>query len=391
MAADARRPSGELWGPVDLPLLLRAGYRALTRRSGWRYAGRAEYEQATSWIKGQGGGIALRFVVGSLALLMVPLCIGVLFSAARPQTTGAMIVFALSASGSAVLGVWWLRLRHPRAVHAMAFVALADLCLLTGCLAQFGIAKVAGTTYLGMLAMLTAFLLGWRVLVVHCVFSLAAIAACSAAAVHVDGVPMGELYAILAPAATIDFALPMLVQFIVEFGRRGIGVVTVERNRDTLTGLFSRAGLQATLRGLVHRREHDTAVVAVLDLDSFKSYNDTYGHLAGDQYLADTASLLRSGLSSALIGRMGGDEFVIVALRLGRTEADVVIGDLRRLVGEGGPIAGSVGLVVRPRIQTSDLPAAIGEADRALYMAKADRSLRIVVRDLTVPDVVGPD
>ena len=153
----------------------------------------------------------------------------------------------------------------------------------------------------------------------------------------------------------------------------------------------SRAGLQATLRGLVHRREHDTAVVAVLDLDSFKSYNDTYGHLAGDQYLADTASLLRSGLSSALIGRMGGDEFVIVALRLGRTEADVVIGDLRRLVGEGGPIAGSVGLVVRPRIRTSDLPAAIGEADRALYMAKADRSLRIVVRDLTVPGVVGPD
>ncbi|MGX9294774.1 sensor domain-containing diguanylate cyclase [Tsukamurella paurometabola] len=390
MAADARRPA-ELWGPVGLPHLLRAGARALTRRSGWRYAGRAEYEQATSWIKGQGGGIALRFVVGSLALLMVPLCIGVLFSDARPRSTAAMIVFVVAASGSAVLGTWWLRLRRPRAQDAMTFVAIADICLLTGCLAQFGIAKVAGTTYLGMLAMLTAFLLGWRILVVHCLFSLAAIAACTVAAVQADGVAMGQLYAILAPAATIDFALPMLVQFIVEFGRRGIGVVTVERNRDTLTGLFSRAGLQATLRGLVHRREHDTAVVAILDLDGFKAYNDTYGHLAGDKYLAETAQWLRGGLSSALIGRMGGDEFVIVALRLGRTEADVVIGDLRRLVDEGGPIAGSIGLVVRPRLSTSDLPSAVGEADRALYTAKADRSRRLVVRDLTVRDADDSD
>ncbi|MGC5025746.1 diguanylate cyclase domain-containing protein [Tsukamurella sp. DT100] len=389
--ADARRPAGELWGPVDLARLLRAGAKALTRRSGWRYAGQAEYEQATSWIKGQGGGIALRFVVGSLALLMVPLCIGVLFSDARPRSGAAMAVFVISASGSAVLGTWWLRLRRPRAHHAMAFVAIADLCLLTGCLAQFGIAKVAGTTYLGMLAMLTAFLLGWRVLVVHCVFSLAAIAACTVAAVQIDGVAMGQLYAILAPAATIDFALPMLVQFIVEFGRRGIGTVTVERNRDTLTGLLSRAGLQATLRRLVHRQEHDTAVVAVLDLDGFKAYNDTYGHLAGDKYLAETAQWLRGGVSSALIGRMGGDEFVIVALRLGRTEADVVIGDLRRLVDQGGPIAGSIGLVVRPRISMSDFASAVGQADRALYMAKADRSRRLVVRDLTVQDPGRPD
>ncbi|CAM3189631.1 putative diguanylate cyclase YeaP [Tsukamurella hominis] len=380
-----------MWGPVDLPRILRAGAKALTRRSGWRYAGQLEYEQATSWIKGQGGGIALRYVVGSLALLMVPLCIGVLFSAARPQGIAAMLVFLLSSSGSAVLGVWWLRLARPTSRHAIIFVATADLCLLAGCLAQHGVAKVAGTTYLGMLAMLTAFLLGWRILLVHCTFSLIAIALCTAAAVRFDGLALGELYAILAPAATIDFALPMLVQFIVEFGRRGIGAVTVERNRDTLTGLFSRAGLQAALRNLVHRREHDVAVVAMLDLDGFKVFNDTYGHLAGDQYLVDTAERLRGGVENSLIGRMGGDEFVIVALRRGRSEADRVVADLRELVRAGGTIAGSVGLVVHPRIGTSQLAAAVGEADEALYEAKADRSRRIVVRDLTAQGAGGSD
>lgn len=389
MAADARRSAGDLWGPVSLPRLLRSGYRALTRRSGWQYAGRAEYEQATSWIRSQGGGVALRYVVGSLALLMVPLCAGVLFSSARPHGAPAMFVFLLASFGSAVLGVWWLRLRNPTSRDAIVFVASADICLLIGCLAQFGSAKVAGTTYLGMLAMLTAFLLGWRLLLIHCVFSLAAVGLCTAAAIFFDGYPLAGLYTILAPAATIVFALPMLVQFIVEFGRRGIGAVTVERNRDTLTGVFSRAGLQAALRILLHRREHDVAVVAMLDLDGFKAFNDTHGHLAGDEYLVETAQRLRDGVPATLIGRMGGDEFVIVALRRSRTEMEFVIGDLRRLVQEGGPVAGSVGLVVRPRLGTSDLAAAVGEADIALYEAKADRTRRIVVRDLTALDAEG--
>lgn len=384
MSADARRAAGEGSGPADPPRILRAGFRALTRRSGWRNAGHVEYAQASDWIKSQGGGPALRMVVGSLALLMVPLCVGVLFSDARPRTAGAMAVFAVSASGSAVLGVWWLRLRRPRAQHAIAFVALADICLFAGSLAQTGVAKVAGTTYLGMLAMLTAFLLGWRILLLHCVFSLTAVAACTAAALVFDGVSLAQLYAILAPAATMVFALPMLVQFIVEFGRREIDVMTAERDRDPLTGLFSRSGLQVTLRGLVRRRDHETAVVAVLDLDGFKAFNDAHGHPAGDEYLAETARRLRAAVPRALIGRMGGDEFVIVALRPGRPEAEVVIADLRRLVEPGGAVAGSIGLVVRTRMVTADLAAAVGEADRALYAAKADRSLRMVVRELPV-------
>ncbi|NMD54324.1 MULTISPECIES: sensor domain-containing diguanylate cyclase [Tsukamurella] len=360
----------------------RSVLRRLGDREGWRTAGVAEYASAQSWLRVQGGGLALRLAVGGLALMMVPLCVGVLFSAGRPTTTGAMIVFVIASSGSAVLGVWWLRLREPRARDAIRFVATADICLFAGCLAQAGTARISGTTYLGMLAMLTAFLLGWRVLLMHCLLSVAAVLATTVTTMVVDGSSLGELYTTLAPALAMVFALPMIVQFVVESGRRGIGVAVTDQNRDGLTGLYNRVGMQSAVR-IMARREHGAAVVAILDLDRFKQYNDTNGHLSGDQLLVDTGRALKDGLPEALVSRMGGDEFVVVALRPTRAAADAVVAGLRALVaGDGvtGPsIAGSAGVVVLPRLEPRGFPRAVSAADHALYEAKADRSLRLVV------------
>ncbi len=153
---------------------------------------------AQYWLRLQGGGLALRLAVGGLALMMVPLCIGILFSDGRPTTTGAMIVFIAASSGSAVLGTWWLRLRKPAARDAMRFVAAADFCLFVGCLAQHGIARMSGTIHLGMLAMLTSFLLGWRILLLHCFVSLSALIATTVATIVIDGLTLGDLYPVLA-------------------------------------------------------------------------------------------------------------------------------------------------------------------------------------------------
>ncbi|KXP01478.1 sensor domain-containing diguanylate cyclase [Tsukamurella pseudospumae] len=353
----------------------------LADREAWRRAGTAEYASASSWLKVQGGGLALRVAVGGLALMMVPLCIGVLFSDARPSTPIAMAVFVVSSSGSAVLGVWWLRLRRPSARDAIRFVAVADVCLFAGCLAQSGAARISGTTYLGMLAMLTAFLLGWRILLLHCMLSVVAVVATTVTTMVVDGATLGELYATLAPALAIVFALPMMVQFVVESGRRGIGVVVTERNRDPLTGVYNRFGLQAALRVLA-RREHGAAFVAMVDLDGFKQYNDRHGHLAGDQRLVEVGRTLRGGLPGALVARMGGDEFLVVAVRPSRAETTALVDRLRGLLADGAPpaIVGSAGVVVRGPLAADELARVVAEADRALYAAKGDRSVRLVVR-----------
>ncbi len=362
--------------------VLRAIARRLGDRPAWREAGLAEYAAATSWLRVQGGGLALRAAVGGLALLMVPLCIGVLFSSARPQSPAAMAVFVATSSASAVLGVWWLALRKPAARDAIRFVAVADVCLFAGCLAQAGPARISGTTYLGMLAMMTAFLLGWRILLLHCVFSVVAVAGATVATMALDGYSLGDLYTTLAPALAIVFALPMLVQFVVESGRRGIGQIVAEGNRDALTGLYNRLGMQSTLRGVVEREEGPTAV-AVLDLDGFKLFNDTHGHLAGDQRLVGVGALLRSGLPRSVVARMGGDEFVVVAVRESVPEAHAVVALLERLVGVRAvrsPIDASVGAVVLPRLRASDLAQAVAQADAALYEAKRDPARRLVLR-----------
>ncbi|MBS4099722.1 sensor domain-containing diguanylate cyclase [Tsukamurella paurometabola] len=358
--------------------------RILTDRSGWREAGRAEYAFATSGIIGQGGGLALRFVVSALAIVLLPIGVVSLFLPIGPSTPAATVAYLGGSIGGAVLGVWWLLRRRRSCRDAIVFVACADVLLLISALTMSGYGLVGTTMYFGMLAMLVAFLLGWRILLLHCLFSTAAVIAATVVTVHAHGIAFGELYPVVAPAATIAIALPLIVQFVVEAGRRGLGQVTLERDHDTLTGLYGRRGLDAEMRRRLRGDADGVCVVAVLDLDGFKAFNDAYGHQAGDRRLVETARCLQAGIPTAALARMGGDEFLIVGTGARRADVEAILGAVRALVvaQEGPPlIAASVGVAIVPVRDPRRLPEAIEIADTALYEAKADRSLRIVVRD----------
>jgi diguanylate cyclase len=86
---------------------------------------------------------------------------------------------------------------------------------------------------------------------------------------------------------------------------------------DSLTGLSNRRAILEEFARLfaLAQREQKSILVAVIDLDGFKQINDTLGHLAGDQLLCGVAGQLKHGLrSSDVLGRTGGDEFVVIAL-----------------------------------------------------------------------------
>lgn len=86
--------------------------------------------------------------------------------------------------------------------------------------------------------------------------------------------------------------------------------------RDPLTGLANRRLLDELLNQALHRTERsgDEIDVAFLDLDDFKTINDTYGHDAGDSVLRETARRLLANVREAdVVARVGGDEFVVVA------------------------------------------------------------------------------
>ncbi len=151
-------------------------------------------------------------------------------------------------------------------------------------------------------------------------------------------------------------------------------------SHDALTGITNRAAFheQATLR--LSRREQTTALM-MIDLDHFKSINDTWGHAAGDEVLRETAKRIGAALRPGdLFARIGGEEFVVmintvtldqaqkVAQRLLQTISDhpVRVGGATVLIA----VTASIGLAVTRSSGTATPDALMQQADHALYRAK---------------------
>jgi diguanylate cyclase len=146
---------------------------------------------------------------------------------------------------------------------------------------------------------------------------------------------------------------------------------------DSLTGLVNRAGLGAHLAMCAVAEQ--PVWLLMVDLDGFKPINDTYGHAAGDAVLVEVARRLSriTDLRRDLVGRLGGDEFLIVSEAAGVKAAGVlastVVAVMRRPIwvrpNARPRVSASVGwLEMRPGDVLSD---ALHTADAAVYRAKA--------------------
>lgn len=149
--------------------------------------------------------------------------------------------------------------------------------------------------------------------------------------------------------------------------------------RDSLTGLFNHTFmsqfLDTALAGA--KREGGKLCFAMIDVDHFKSVNDTHGHPAGDQVLVALARLLQQRLRhSDMVGRYGGEEFAVILQDVGVEEAKVIIDNLRTDFAKVRFSAGdrdfscsfSAGIAGFPAFVQADQ---IREsADQALYRAK---------------------
>jgi len=139
---------------------------------------------------------------------------------------------------------------------------------------------------------------------------------------------------------------------------------------DSLTGLPNRRALQELLpRELASaRRSGSPLCVAIIDLDYFKVYNDTHGHLAGDEMLRACARAWDSALRGGdAIVRFGGEEFLVVLPCTDPDQACEVVERLRERTPMGQTC--SAGLAAWDFIESID--DLLGRADKALYMAKA--------------------
>lgn len=147
--------------------------------------------------------------------------------------------------------------------------------------------------------------------------------------------------------------------------------------RDALTGCLNYGALHEAIGREISRCErHDRDLVCCfVDLDGFKKLNDTRGHLEGNRALATVASTLHKGVRDAdVVGRYGGDEFVIILPDTEREAALVLAQRLRAEIARateaavGAPVGASVGIAPwTPRCSTDGL---LDRADQALRIAK---------------------
>lgn len=151
---------------------------------------------------------------------------------------------------------------------------------------------------------------------------------------------------------------------------------------DELTRILNRRSLlQAYERALsLSKRKHWPLSVMMLDIDHFKQINDRYGHQMGDEVLARFARAVSSTLrDSDVIGRYGGEEFLVILQDEGHEGALIAADRIRKVVQEmrfdtqpALSVRVSIGIVERTHYGNDQAEALIKAADKALYQAKSN-------------------
>jgi len=208
--------------------------------------------------------------------------------------------------------------------------------------------------------------------------------------------PSGDIGVVTAtrtePFDRLDDAFLQAVAHILGSGRERDRLEQRVRHQamhDDLTGLPNRVlvrdRLRDALRGVDPASDH--VVVLVVDVDAFKAINDTLGHPVGDAVLEQLAHRLRTAALGQIVGRLGGDSFVIVCPRLGdegqaSPVASAVLGAFReplRLPAGQIHVTASVGIVVAGA--DADADALLRDADIAMRRAKEEGGDRAEVFD----------
>jgi len=159
---------------------------------------------------------------------------------------------------------------------------------------------------------------------------------------------------------------------------------------DQLTGTLNRRGLEEAFTREAGRADRQSAVmsIALLDIDNFKSLNDSHGHKAGDEALQHIVGVIKEHLRPAdALARFGGEEFVILLPDSDTTAAIEVMTRLQRELTKRFFLHNNERLLitfscgVTQRLPGEELQSSVERADRALYQAKRAGKNRVVATD----------
>jgi diguanylate cyclase (GGDEF)-like protein len=164
---------------------------------------------------------------------------------------------------------------------------------------------------------------------------------------------------------------------------------------DGLTGLYNHRAIHSRLQKTIQSFPDDPVAVMMLDMDGFKQFNDTYGHPVGDQVLRHIATALRAATGeNEIIGRCGGDEFMVVLAGKIMNQAGYLAEEIKQYLiqhpfrnPEGIPIPIQLCFGVSDTITAGNSPInLVAAADAALYEGKQHGGDTIKLHMLPVQD-----
>ena len=188
----------------------------------------------------------------------------------------------------------------------------------------------------------------------------------------------------LAIASVTNLVLSILFFLFLKTERDIKSALSFRSNYDPLTNLLNRRGFETTYNAIykTHQRQKQPFSLLFLDIDHFKSINDTYGHDTGDAVLSELSKLLKANLrQSDIIARWGGEEFVILLTNTDKDVAYKVAKKLKNII-QNHTNPKLPAFTVSIGITAGDTEALfeqlLKEADEALYQAKKEGRNRVV-------------
>lgn len=325
------------------------------------------YLHARGW--GRGTRVMMALVSASLTANVITLRASVDGPHGPVRTAMTVVAFAGGAA-AAVLWSW----RWPTRRESVAFVVASNASIALICLAvDDPLAALTGCVAFALTGAYVALFHASGLVVYNFVIATAvgAYEALRLTAAGRGAVAVSDLWLVL----SVNIALPVAISLLV----RALGIDLVGADRDPLTGLLNRRSFRRTVRAMVAaRRPQDSYLaVVVVDLDDFKSVNDTYGHDTGDQVLVNVARAVRAATrGGAAIARTGGEEFIVADTVAGADATALAQRICEVIAALPDPVTASVGAATAPLGGVDDgligarVKDLIDAADAAMYHAK---------------------
>ena len=292
-----------------------------------------------------------------------------------------LMAFLYSAAGIA----YFFFLKRDSKIAKLLMYLSMSLLFLFGCFISRNNAYVPATTFIALLLIAPMFVIDRPIYM-----TVELCAASTVFLVWMHGVKEHDIWAVDVVNVVIFTVVAVFLNIIADSVRIREFVLTrkinIQKDTDELTGLKNKGALIREVDAVLHDGSTNKGALFVMDVDKFKSINDTFGHDVGDDVIVQFGTILSKQFTNGEIAaRFGGDEFVVFV-----KDADTA--DKARAVANG--IINGAAEVILPTVgrkmsvsvgaalyngQENDFSEIFKKADSSLYRAKADAENRFCI------------